>query len=176
MTIGELIQEFGERLYKLWPFRIVKDWESGVRVCVGRATALLTSRNGFCRSGLHICWPVIGEIFVDDTTVEVEETPAQTIIASDGVQVTFSLAMKFRIWDLRLMFLHIQDPSETLVNEMCARMGRIIGSMPHGRAQSKACTELGNEADLRLREWGVDLIDVQFMNYSRARPIRLIQD
>ena len=176
MTIGELIQEFGERLYKLWPFRIVKDWESGVRVCLGRATAKLSSRNGFCRSGLHICWPVIGEIFVDETNIEVEETPAQTIIASDNVQVTFSLVMKFRIWDLRRMFIHIQDPSETLVNEMCAQMSRVVRTMPHVRAQSAACDRLTKESTELLAEWGVELLEVEFMNYARARPIRLIND
>ena len=78
MTFGEFLSQILDWLYRFWPMRIVHDWEQGVRCRFGNATSLLTSSNGIFDTGFHVFWPVIGEINIYETNIEVSETELQT--------------------------------------------------------------------------------------------------
>lgn len=43
---------------------MISDWEQGVRCVLGNARDLLTSENGLFGTGLHLFWPIIGEVLV----------------------------------------------------------------------------------------------------------------
>ena len=176
MTFGEFLGQVFEWLYRFWPCRIVSDWEQGVRCRLGRATALLTSTNGLFGTGLHFFWPLAGEIHTTETNIEVEETALQTHTTSDSVPVSFALGVQYRIRDMRQMYLHIHDPAETIENAICATAGTCVTSTKHAELPSLLCGRVMEETHDLLGEWGIEVLSVSLMNFSRVRPVRLLTD
>ena len=54
MSLGELVEQALEWVYRFWPARVINDWEQGVRCVLGNARGLLTSQNGLFGTGLHL--------------------------------------------------------------------------------------------------------------------------
>jgi len=176
MTFGEFLKQVFEWLYRFWPVRIIHDWEQGVRCRFGNATSTLTSENGIGGTGLHWFWPLIGEINLYETNIEVSETELQTHTTSDGVAVTLSLGVKYRIFDLKLMYQNIHDPIETLGNELCSAVGKCVVAMEFSALSTGLCDQVMQEVKEEMDEWGVEVVSLSLINLSSARPIRLIVD
>ena len=176
MTFGEFLRQLFEWLYRFWPARIVRDWEQGVRCRLGNATALLTSRNGVFGTGLHFFWPVLGEIAVYETNIEVTETALQTHTTLDGQTITFSLGVKYQIFDLKRMYLSIHDPIETLHNEICAAAGHCVLSTRESELADRLCERVTQRVKGQLEGWGIELVALSLINLTQARPLRLIMD
>ena len=147
MTLGEFLKQVLEWLYQFWPVRIIHDWEQGVRCRFGNATATLDSHNGILGTGLHVFWPVIGEINVYETNIEVSETALQTQTTADGVSVTISLGVKYRVFDLMRMYKNIHDPVETLGNEICAAAGKCVVEMEFPMLSARLCDQIMLDRD-----------------------------
>lgn len=167
---GDFLKEAVAWLYEFWPLRIVTDWEQGVRVRAGRATALLTSENGLFGSGLHVFWPGFGEIYVDDVNIRTIETEPQTVQG-----VTFSLGIKFRTKDLRAQYLKIHDPDDTVADE--ARSAAGLAALEHGLTLETAA-EFGprvlEQIKKETRGWGQDVLAVRLINVTEAPALRLL--
>ena len=174
MSIGELIREVAERLWRLWPFRIVCDWESGVRCKYGNATKLLTAKNGFRGSGLHVFWPLVGDIIVEETNIEVAQTDLQTVATADGIQLTMSLGYKYRTFNLKTMYQSIHSVDATVANEIQATAGRIVQGLKYEDVQDRLAAELLREAGTQLAKWGIRVLDINIIDFTTARPIRLL--
>ena len=142
MTLGELLQRIFEWLYQFWPIRIIHDWEQGVRCLFGNATSNLTSGNGIGGTGLHVFWPLLGEINVYETNIEVSETELQTHTTADDVAVTISIGVKHRIFNLKRMYQNIHDPIETLDNEICSAAGQCIVAMQFTQLSTGRCDRI----------------------------------
>jgi regulator of protease activity HflC (stomatin/prohibitin superfamily) len=174
MTFGEFLAAIGEHIYGYWPFRIVSDWEQGVRVRNGRAVSLLTSKNGLFRTGLHLFWPAVGEIIISETNVEVNRTEMQTHTTKDDVTVTFALTLKYRIRDLRAMYVQIHDHDDTIVAEVCASAGRWIAELDYDDAQGELPDCIFKDVCERMEDWGIDVQDISLFSFTSARAMRLI--
>jgi regulator of protease activity HflC (stomatin/prohibitin superfamily) len=176
MTLGEFLKQVLEWLYQFWPVRIIHDWEQGVRCRFGNALATLESHNGLFGTGLHVFWPIIGEINVYETNIEVSETELQTHTTADSVAVTISLGVKYRVFDLMRMYKNIHDPIETLGNEICAAAGKCIVDMDFAQLSGSLCDRIMLDIKEQMGEWGIEVVSISLINLTRARPIRLIVD
>jgi regulator of protease activity HflC (stomatin/prohibitin superfamily) len=176
MTFGELLSVLGERLYGLWPLRVVTDWEQGVRVFSGRATRLLTSTNGFFGSGIHWFCPLLGSIVVEDVATRVVETDLQTVVTADGRQATSSLGVRFRIKDLRAVYLKVHDYEDTVLEQTRSSSGRIVASLPFAELRERLGPEVKAEVKARMRGWGIEIEEVSPVNLIAAQTLRLLQD
>lgn len=174
MTIGELLSQVMDWIYAFWPFRLVRDWEQGVRCLLGNATDRLTSENGLFGTGLHWFWPGVGEIIVCETNIEVVETGLQTILSIEDSPVTFSLGLKYRIGNLKRMYEQIHDPADTLCNEVASTAGYVVSHMEVESIPDRLCDAVLLETKEQLGEWGIDIVSLRLMNFSEAQPIRLI--
>lgn len=176
MTFGELLRQLLDHFYSLWPLRIVSDWESGVRCRFGNATKLLTAKNGFRGTGLHVFFPLIGDIIVEETNVEVAQTDLQTVASADGIQVTLSLGYKYRTFNLKTMYQSIHSAQDTVSNEIQATAGRVVQGLTYEEAQDRLADELLREAGTQLAKWGIRVLDISLIEFTKARPIRLIMN
>jgi regulator of protease activity HflC (stomatin/prohibitin superfamily) len=174
MTVGEFLKQVFEWLYQFWPIRIIHDWEQGVRCRLGNATSKLTSTNGVGGTGLHAFWPLVGEINVYETNIEVSETELQTHTTADGVQVTISVGVKYHIFDLKRMYQNIHDPVETLENEICCAVGDCVVDINFGALSSSLCDHVAQQLKEQMGEWGIEIVSLSLINLSNAQPIRLI--
>ena len=176
MTFGEFLKEALSHLYGLWPLRIVKDWEQGVRLRHGNATALLTSTNGLFGTGLHVFWPLLGEVLTQETNIETPETELQTHTSRDGKPVTFSLAVRYRVRDLRLLWLKIHDQEATIQEEVRSAAGSVIVELDFAEMPSKFPDAVARTAQKNMHGWGMDIISVALINYTDAQAVRLITE
>lgn len=169
MTIGDLIAQAAEFIYDLWPFRIVHEWEQGVRLRCGRVVSLLGP-------GLHIFWPLIGEIHARNTILDVNVTDNQTVDTADGVSVTFALAVKYRIADLARLYRSIVDHDSTVLNEVTASAAALAMTMNYDEIEEELPDAVWRDVHERLEEWGVELISVSLYTYCQARTFRVLLD
>jgi hypothetical protein len=158
----------------MWPFRIVQDWESGVRIKLGNATKLLTAKNGVRGTGLHVFWPLVGDVIVEETNVEVAQTDLQTVTSADGRQVTLSLGYKYKTFNLKTTYQSIHSVEDTVANEIQATAGRIVQGLTYAEAQRTLADELLKEAGAQLAKWGIRVLDISLIEFTVARPIRLL--
>jgi regulator of protease activity HflC (stomatin/prohibitin superfamily) len=176
VSFGEFLKEALEWLYRFWPWRIVKDWEQGVRVRHGNATALLNSTNGLFKTGIHVFWPGIGEILVEETNVVTMETDLQTCTTKDGKAFTFSLGVKFKVKDLRAYYTKIHDADSTISEEARSAAGRACRELDLADCPEKLGDQTKDRAKRRMHGWGLELIDVVLINNTEAQVLRLIMD
>jgi regulator of protease activity HflC (stomatin/prohibitin superfamily) len=176
MTFGEFLKEALTYLYGLWPLRIVNDWEQGVRLRHGNATALLTSTNGLFGTGVHVFWPLLGEIITQQTNIETPETGLQTHTTRDGVSVTFSLAARYKVRDLRLLWLKIHDQDATIEEEIRSAAGSVVVTMDFAEMPGAFPAAVTEAAKRQMRGWGMDIASVSLINYTDAQAIRLIME
>lgn len=176
MTFGELLSALGERLYGLWPFRIITDWEQGVRVFSGRATRLLTSSNGIFSSGVHWFCPLLGSIESENANIAVVETDIQTIASLDGKQATFSLGVKYRVRDLRAVYTKIHDVDDTILEQVRSSAGNTVPGLQWNDMRERLGPTVEKDVRARMYGWGIEIIEVAPINLIDAQAIRLIQE
>jgi regulator of protease activity HflC (stomatin/prohibitin superfamily) len=175
--LGQFFLEAAAWLYDFWPWRIVREWEQGVRLLGGRATKLLkfdNARRPF--RGIHAFWPGIGEILVQETNIETPETDLQDFVSGEGTQWAAAVAVTFKIHDLRAYYLRVHDADETILSEVKAA----VASAGAGLSDAGMVHELGDAA-LELakgqtRGWGLEIKRVQPTTLTRAQQIRLVSD
>ena len=165
-----------EWIYKFWPLRIVSAWEQGVKLRAGNPTDLLTSTNGWHGSGLHFYWPVLGEIITADTASRVVETGWQSLVTKDGEGVSFSLAARYRIRDLVKLYTTIQDPDETIQNQLSAAASEALSTLNLDEIDAQLAAMVKKEARKQLTQWGVTLLEVSLFNRIEAQAIRLLSE
>jgi regulator of protease activity HflC (stomatin/prohibitin superfamily) len=176
MTFGDLVRQVLEHLYGLWPLRIIRDWEQGVRLRLGNATAQLTSSNGLFKTGLHTFWPVLGEIISDDTNIETPETALQTCTTQDGRAVTFSLAVRYRVKDLRALWLKIHDQEATIQEEVRSAAASVVAEMDFGDMPEMFGEAVDQRVRANVRGWGLEILSVSLVNLTDAQVIRLMNE
>ena len=174
--LGEFLQELVAWLYQGWPFRIVKDWEQGVRLRAGQATSLLTSSNGLFGTGVHLFIPGLGEVIVQETNIETPETDLQDFVSKVGTAWAVALALTFRVRDLRALYAKVHDHEQTIISEAKAA----AAAAGHALDDEEMADRLGEltleEVKARTRGWGLDILRIAPTTLTRAPQIRLVGD
>jgi regulator of protease activity HflC (stomatin/prohibitin superfamily) len=177
MTLGEFFREILDHLYGLWPVRVILDWEQGVRVRHGNATALLTSTNGLFKTGLHVFWPVLGDIIKQTTNIETPETERQDLITADGELISFSLAVRYKVHDLRAHYLKIHDQDATVLEEVRSAAADVVRQLALAEVRG---VEFGEKVLEQVKKqtwgWGLTFISVSPVNMTTAPQLRLITE
>lgn len=176
MTLGVFLQQLIEWVYDLWPIRIIREWEQGVRLRNGNRTKLLTSSNGVKGGGIHFFWPLIGEIQSEEANVRVVETSWQTLTTKDGHAVSFSLAARYRIRDLGKLYVAIHEHEETIQNQLSVAAAEAIQDIDLCNLDKSLATAVREIAKTRLSEWGVTLLEVSLFNRVEANTLRLLNE
>jgi hypothetical protein len=74
------------------------------------------------------------------------------------------------------MYQNIHDPIETLGNELCSAVGKCVIGMEFSALSTRLCDVVMQEVKEEMGEWGIEIVSLNLINLSRARPIRLIID
>ena len=176
MTLADLLQPVLDFLEKRRIIVVVRDWEQGVRIRLGRVSKLLTSTNGLFGRGLHFGWFMLDEFYVDEVNLSIADTDSQTLVTKDGKVITISLTVAFKIYDLALLYKSIQDPEDSLTNRVMAICARQASKLKYEDIAELLPASTYLSAASQLHPWGVVVQDVDIVNCAPTRAIRLIQD
>jgi len=152
------------------PLVICHEYEQAVKFHKGKAVKLYTD------PGIVWYWPIIQSV---DTKSVVEE-----VVATNGVRLTLtddrtyriSIAIRYRIFDLRLWYVGVQDFDESLIE-------RAEGVLSHALRDASSISlrtdRLKLEARIRrslareCKGWGVELLGLRFVDITRTRVLDL---
>jgi regulator of protease activity HflC (stomatin/prohibitin superfamily) len=172
--ISDIFSWLRERLYDLWPVRIIRDWEQGVRLRAGNVQALLTAHNGIGGTGVHLFWPLLGEIFWQHTSIRAAETSLQRLTTKDGVDVSVAFTLTYQIKDLGALFTKVHDFADSILDRVRGAAGLVVPELLASELSARLQPEMDAAVRKRVRGWGLDLIDLVPTQTSRAPALHLL--
>lgn len=173
--LGAFLKEAVEWVKGWWPFRIVREWEQGIRVTGGRITKLLRYDNGrWPLRGVHAFWPRLGEIIVEECNWDVAETAPQTLTTKDGKVVSVAFAFQYRIRDLRLYYTSIQDQDTTVVGQVRGAAGQVVHELDLAELHKELPEAMLKAARSNMHGWGVDIRHITPTTQVEAQVLRII--
>jgi regulator of protease activity HflC (stomatin/prohibitin superfamily) len=181
-SLADFLEKIADRIGGLFPVRVIREWEQGVRLFAGRIDRRsLTHANGLRGTGVHFFWPLLGEVVVHQTNIDVVEAPPQTSwFPETGEEGTYSLAIRYRVHDAAALYAKVYDDETSLV-ETCRSAASVVaqrvGNLREFAVQGPGTDGLiAKEARAQMHGWGVEILRVQLVNLTRASVVRLIQD
>ena len=133
-----------------------------------------------CGPGIHFYWPARTTIVIYPTARQTDQLETQTMETSDGVTFVVSGLITYRVKDLAALLTTthdamaaIKDMSQAAIHDTCCY--GTWAELQTKQRKSTLKTELRNEAQKQLRDYGVDVIKLQLTSLARCRVIRLSQ-
>lgn len=184
-TLSEFFATIGEYLRSLIPFVIIDDWEQGAKTYLGRIVKTCTSKNGLHGTGLHMYWPVLGGVEIQDTNLSTMQSDDQTLTTKDGETVVVAMTLLYYITDVGCFYLYIHDQDETIQNALESSIGRWVQDLTwfeqelydgaeEWMLKDMLVTQVEKDLQERLGHWGVAIDDLSLHTLTRARAHRLI--
>ena len=178
MSFGELLAAIGEWVWELWPFRIVNQWQQGIRITGGHIRRTLEYNNGLFKTGIHWFIPLIGDLERLDVKTRVNELAHQTFTLRDGKAVTIAATARWRIRDLAALFDKVDDPENSVLEAIRATIGAeaVKRETAQGMIDEEFREDIAKAARKEMHGWGVDLVGVGITTVVEAQTLRLIVD
>ena len=169
MTLADLLRSLQEWLTPHWPIKLIHTWERGALVRLGIVIRQL-------EPGLHVRWPIIEQVFIEDASIDVVDTVYQTVSSADGEDVTFSLSLTYRLADVAVMYRTVRDPREVIRNRVAAAAASEVLATNHAAIDETLGPKIKDVAAQQLLEWGVELIEVSWLDLTTAPALRLMRN
>ena len=138
------------------PFRwwvVVAPWEEGIRVRLGKTAVALAP-------GIHLRIPFLDRVYVQSIRLRIITSGSRTVSTLDKKVVTFTLAVRFAIRDVKQLYNTISDPENTLLNHVSASAAEYISQT--------------NSDDIINEDWGLSDVSAHVIDFAIARTYRLI--
>jgi regulator of protease activity HflC (stomatin/prohibitin superfamily) len=166
------IESILSRLEQLWPFVRVKTYQRGVRFRGGKAPVEL-------QPGVHFAIWWFDEVLIVDVTSQPINLPTQSITTKDGVPVSFSANVIYRVTDPVTMLTAVSDFDDSVtaiaMNHLAKRVRE--QSMDELRTGQDALEKsLEGTLHTRVKKWGVEIEAVGLTDLVQARAYRLLGD
>lgn len=161
-----------DRLYLLWPFRIVHSFQQGVRFWLGRDVAEL-------QPGFYVFCPFLGSIELVDVAQDVINLPVNSVTTQDGRSISFSANIVFEIANARKKYVKVQDFGTSLDALASGHLAACVRGQLWETVQEDQ-DALEEEIKRRLQKavtkWGVKIVAVHITDMVEARQYRLFTD
>jgi regulator of protease activity HflC (stomatin/prohibitin superfamily) len=149
---------------------IIKAYQTGIRLRLGKFHAVLYP-------GLHFYLPFfIDEILQDNTVIETMRLKPQSVTTTDGTSVIASAVVTFRIEDIKAFFLEIENRNHAIEDVACGAMATFM--MKHSWEELVAMEDINNELAKTVRrqakKYGVDVITMQLVDFTKSPSVRVI--
>lgn len=172
----ELIRFLLDSAGSLIPFRLVWEWERGLRFFVGKYQRTVGP-------GIHFVIPGLMEVKKLSVVPEIHTTPLQTITLRDNRTLTYSASFTAEVVDPYLAYNKVGHYEETVVE----LAGRVISQEladadptrfdPARGKRDNLIEEIRRELDEASRKYGVSVTALGLNNFVLGvRTIRLLMD
>jgi len=159
-------------LMELMPFRIVFNYEKGVRWTLGQKPVAL-------EPGFHWCWWLYHSIEKLTVVEEMIDLPTQTVVTKDGKTVVFSVNIGRVIIDPVAHFCSVSDFDESTIALAMTHLHQRIRERDYDDLLAKLPDlerSLRGTLSTRFAKWGAEVTTVGFTDFTQASQFRLFQD
>ncbi len=149
------------------PWKVVRPWERGVLVRLGKYKRVL-------EPGFHFIYPFrIDEVW-DDAVVARTHTFEGGTTTKDGKQIGYTCVVTFQIADIEKSTLRVHEVKDAVVDTCMGVVGVALSDATwedvlHGRVGD----ELTKLCRARGWKWGIEIVGVQLAGASLVKNIRL---
>jgi regulator of protease activity HflC (stomatin/prohibitin superfamily) len=168
--MGQLVQLILDNLFKLWPVRIIRAHEQGVKL--GRKGDAKTMQPG-------LVWFIPGWHQIEKKVVVYQmcDCDLQSCVTKDGKEVTVSFNLGYRIMDLALMWVSYDHFDTSLINKARGHVLEIIMAAEYDvLMQDPARIARTILSSLRedIRGPGIKLVDARLDQFVKTRQYRIL--
>lgn len=153
----------------LWPLRVVRSYQQGVRFWWGRDTKELGP-------GVYAFLPFFGDIEIVTVVPDVLDMGVHSITTTDNRKVTFSANIAYEIVSARLMWTKVQDFETSLQRIAEGHLATKIRDWSYDdliTGQKELERSLRGTLETRAKKWGVLVIDVWITDLVECKQFRL---
>ena len=166
----KFLDQIFETLKKLIPrIELIQPNEMGVRITLGTKVKVLSP-------GWWLFWGLFQEILYATVVTQVSDIRSQSVISKDGVNMTVSGAIKYKVSDIRKAMLEIQDYDRSLEALSLGVLLEVVSTLTEEELYDAG--HLGDLVLKRIREeasgWGLRLQKVYVTDVGKVRNIRLL--
>ena len=161
------LQQIADWIARLKCWYTVRPWEQAIRIRCGKWVTAISS-------GFHLRIPFLDEVFTQNVRMRVLNLPVQTVTTRDGVCVTLSGAVKWRISDVRLIYEKLHTPEDWIYNTVLAA---VASAVYESQAAALTPSAVGEAAEISLgetAEMGLEIEGVSLTDFAIVRTYRLI--
>lgn len=159
-----LAEKFDEHLS---PFVIIRDYEAGMRLRLGR-------RVGPLHTGVNWKWPFIDEIHTCLTKPDTFKVANATVTTADGKTAAFGAIVEYRIVNAERFLL---DYNEALSNMHDFARGSVAQQLMdcswEDCKKRTTWTKIKNRLKDECEPMGIEIIQIQFGDITQVRAITL---
>ena len=140
--------------------RIVKEWERGVVLTLGKY-----SRKA--KPGINIIIPFVENLIVVDMRITTLDIPKQEVITKDNVTIKVNAVVYMRIEDEEKAILKIRDLHYAVAQYAQTALRDVIGEIELDEllANREAVAEkIKQLVDRETAEWGVDIVSIKLQD------------
>jgi len=139
--------------------------------------------------GFHWKFPFdIDEVYCREITPTVMVVGPQSLTTKDDVSVVISMIVTFRIEDVKVEIFEVQGSRAVIEDAMLGAVSSFVTKHTWGELRNadqdldsespadidKKAAGIARVARRRAKKYGVNIIDVQFVDVSKSRSLRLI--
>ncbi len=168
--MGDFLRIVLEKLYEVWPLRVVRSYQKGVPFWLGE----VGEEKG---AGVYAFVPFFGAFEIVDVVEDVIDLPSQSITTKDGKMVTFSANVSFEVVDAVALWTQVQDFGENLSRVACGHLALKIREWTWDELQEgqrKLELSLRDTLTTRVKPWGVRVLECRLTDCVQAKQFRLI--
>ncbi len=147
--------------------RIVKPWEKGIYIFLGK-------HRGVLDPGFHIVWP-FSQIYRIDMRTQTWDVPKQEVITKDNSPTGVDAVIYIRVIDAKKAFYEVQDYKLATINLARTTLRSVIGNMNldeilYNRERINA--HLRDVLDEATDKWGVKVEAVEIKEVDPAPKVK----
>lgn len=169
MTIGDFLYKLFDWIGAIIPFRIVQQWERGVRMLWGRTRTEL-------RPGLHWFWPLAGDILTVAATPRIVELDHQTVQVDVDRSLTFSLTVRYRVTSAKRLYESIWDADSTIQDAARGIAGHHASWLEGSESGTDFAAKVLVDVSEEVADWGIEVEDIGVCNFAFVPALRLMTD
>lgn len=173
--MGGFLELLAQYIMDLLPWRVVHDYEWGVRSPLGRRPEKPLS------TGLHVFVPGYHTYYDVPRRPQVVPLRTQSMMTRNGVSVVFSGTIVIEITDAIAMIFEVHDFKDAVLDFAMTHLGERVHELDlkDGEAVDLKALErsLKGTLETRLRDWGAKVHKVGFSDFVPTQhQVRLFQD
>ena len=157
--LAQVITDFGEWLL---PFSVLKEYEGGILLHLGRVKGVLGP-------GFVWHWPFgMEEVLKVNTAFDTRVVNCQGLATRDGVQVSMSVAVGYRITDVRKFLIDVEDTETVMVDATAGTLYESVTSRVWDDVRAVTFTdEVYRTVRRRAFKYGITVESVFFRSFVR---------
>lgn len=171
--VEALVQNLLAILAFVQPFRVMRPYQRAVVFRFGHYSRTMDE-------GFHWMWPCrIEEIEIVHVAEETKNLVSQSITTADGVAVTFSVNIVFRVVDAQKYVCNVHDFDESLATYAMTHLAKRVRERDWDAlltGQKELERSLEGTLSTRVEKWGAEIVSVGITDLVKSRQFRFFGD